>query len=128
MKVAIVGSRGFKSRPLVYQYIDSLPRDTVIISGGARGVDTWAKDRAIIKGLAWIVFLPDLERLRYIEANNPNWSSRKCFGIVAYARNQKIARECDRMVAFWDGKSKGTLSSMNFAKHLGKDVEIISDK
>ena len=37
--VAIVGSRGYRDERAVREYVDSLPDDTVIVTGGARGVD-----------------------------------------------------------------------------------------
>ena len=37
-------------------------------------------------------------------------------------RNTLIVEEADVVIAFWDGKSKGTKDSINKAKSLGKEV------
>ena len=59
MKVAVVGSRGLYIRDLG-RY---LPPDTSeIVSGGAAGVDTSARDYAIAHGLRLTEFRPDYAR------------------------------------------------------------------
>ena len=59
MKVAVVGSRGIVVRNLG-KY---LPKDTTeIVSGGARGVDTCARDYAIAHGIKLTEFLPEYEK------------------------------------------------------------------
>ncbi len=90
MKTAIVGSRNITN-------VD-LPRfipagTTEIVSGGARGVDTIAKEYANRNGLKLTEFLPDYER----------------FGRGApLKRNITIIENADIVLAFWDGKSRGT--------------------
>lgn len=110
MKVAIVGSREFKDIFKVADYVESLPQDTIVISGGARGVDTWAIQAATQRGLKTKVFEAD-------------WNT---FGKSAgMRRNSDIVANCDKLVAFWDGISKGTKDSIDKAKSAGKPVEII---
>ena len=41
-------------------------------------------------------------------------------------RNRQIVDHCDQVIAFWDGKSRGTKSSIDYAKKLGKPVLIVS--
>lgn len=114
MKIAIVGSRTFgdmltdrRMRQRVFAYVATLPKDTVIVSGGASGVDTWAETAARQYGLAVIVFKPD-------------W---KAFGKSAgFIRNRQIITEADSVVAFWDGQSKGTNNSIGLAQAQGKRV------
>lgn len=58
MKVAVIGSRGL-SIPNLEAY---LPEDTTeIISDGARGVDTSARNYAISHGIRLTEFLPEYE-------------------------------------------------------------------
>lgn len=42
-------------------------------------------------------------------------------------RNSEIAGRCDKMIAFWDGESRGTLHAMNQAKRMGKPVWICTE-
>lgn len=109
MKIAIVGSRDFDRLNLVVDYVKSLPKDTVIVSGGARGVDRIAAVAGLNAGLVVIEYRPDWEH----------------GGMGAgFARNTLIVEQCDRVVAFWDGKSTGTLDTINKARKAGKPVQV----
>ncbi|MBR7070567.1 MAG: hypothetical protein IKI29_00120, partial [Clostridia bacterium] len=37
-------------------------------------------------------------------------------------RNEEMVKQCDLVICFWDGKSKGTKSLIQFAKKYGKTV------
>ena len=90
MKTAIIGSRNITNVDLS-RFIPS--GTTEIVSGGARGVDTVAKRYAVDHGLKLTEFLPDYER----------------FGRGApLKRNITIIENADIVLAFWDGKSRGT--------------------
>ncbi|MDA3812925.1 MAG: DUF2493 domain-containing protein, partial [Candidatus Cloacimonetes bacterium] len=53
-------------------------------------------------------------------------SDYKKFGDKAkHIRDKLIAEECDELIAFWDGECEGTKYTMNYAKQLGKTVNII---
>jgi hypothetical protein len=111
MKVAVVGSRDFPFLNRVWDYIYQLPLDTIIISGGARGVDRTAAKAARTRGMQVIEFLADWER------------NGRGAGMI---RNETIVRECDELIAFWDGVSSGTRNSIERARKAGKPVEIIT--
>jgi|SRR5271170_5720138 len=111
IRVAIVGSRDFPKLSKVRRYVRGLPKGTIVVSGGAPGVDRAAVREARRCGLRVKIFLPDLER----------WG-RRSFAI----RNRKIATYCDRLVAFHWNDSPGTAMTIGFAEALEKDVEIIS--
>jgi hypothetical protein len=111
MRVAIVGSRDYPGLPdEVVQYVyKRLEEDDIVISGGARGVDTSAANAANARGLKVVV-------------HPAKWDE---FGKSAgYKRNVTIVEDCDRLVAFWDGTSKGTKHSIDLAHKLGKPVEV----
>lgn len=106
MKLAIIGSRSINNIDIA-PYIQEKP--TEIISGGARGVDTLASEYARRFNIKLTEFLPDYER----------------YGKGApIRRNALIVEACDSLIAFWDGKSKGTLNSINQAKKLGKKTQV----
>lgn len=44
------------------------------------------------------------------------------FGAAAYFRNGWIVEDCDRLVAFWDGESRGTKVAISLALAAGKPV------
>lgn len=108
MKLAIIGSRTIEQITIE----NYLPKGvTEIVSGGARGVDSLAKKLAIQKGIPFVEFLPKYN----------------LYGKAApIKRNKEIAEYADQVLVFWDEKSKGTESTINFFKKLGKDVLIIT--
>ena len=98
MKVAVIGSRNLFVRDLS-KY---LPVGTTeIVSGGARGVDTSAREYANTNGIPLKEFLPDYSK------------HGKGAPLV---RNIVIINYADVVLAFWDGKSKGTLSVIEYCK------------
>jgi hypothetical protein len=108
--VAIVGSREYPDTNDVRDYIDTLRFfDIEIVTGGASGVDKVAEEYALSLGMAvWVV--------------SPNYGQ---YGRRApLIRNTMIAQECDRMVAFWDGRSRGTMDAVRKARQMGKPVDV----
>jgi len=78
--------------------------------GGAKGADTLASIYAKEHNIPIIVY-------------KPNWKKYgRSAGII---RNKDIVNYCDKLVAFWDGKSKGTLNSINLSKKDDKLLEIV---
>lgn len=110
MIVAIVGSRDYENLAAVQTYVRGLPPDTVVISGGAIGVDSDAIATAVACGLRTRVYLPD-----YVF-----YSDRPRFAPLA--RNRLIAAACDQLVAFWNGMSSGTAHVIREAELRGKPV------
>jgi hypothetical protein len=109
LRVAIVGSREYPDLNRVVEYVRNLPPGTTVISGGARGVDATAEGAALALGFEVVVHKPDWRRYGQLKA--------------PLERNKLIARDCDRMVAFWDGKSTGTQHVVGCAQRLSKPVE-----
>lgn len=113
MRVAIVGSRGYSNLNAVIEYVAQLPTDTVVITGGARGVDLTAEVAARKRGLAVVVHLAD-------------WAT---YGKAAgQIRNQTVVDDCDKLVAFWDGTSPGTKGAISAASKASKLDKVFRDK
>lgn len=106
MKLAIIGTRTL----VIEDLKKHIPKGvTEIVSGGARGVDRQAADFAKTHGIKLTEFLPDYAR----------------FGKGApLKRNVQIAEYADEVLAFWNGKSKGTLFTIELFKKLNKKVEV----
>ena len=105
MKIAIVGSRNYARPALVKEFVHAYKGDITIVSGGARGVDTWAVEAAKERGLD-------------IEVINADWD---LYGKQAgFIRNTELIEMADEVVAFWDGQSNGTRDTMNKARKVGK--------
>ena len=106
MKIAVVGSRDITVED-IGKYILNCDE---IVSGGARGVDSSAADYARRNGIKLTEFLPDYER----------------YGRAApIVRNRLIVDYSDAVIAFWNGRSKGTLSVIKYAEKAGKECKVI---
>jgi hypothetical protein len=111
MSIAVIGSRTFTD----YQTLESVmldvlkekganPREVTIVSGGAKGADSLARDFAQKHGAQCMEFLPDWEK------------HGKSAGVL---RNADIVKNSDFVLAFWDGQSRGTRHSLEFARKNG---------
>ena len=123
MKVAIVGSRDYPSRSVVARYVRHLPDEDTNVSGGAKGVDTWAAAAARTLDHSVIEYPVDTKDVGWLQYS-AKISWRQAFAKVAHARNKVIAEVCDRLVAFSFDKSRGTASTIRYARNLGKPVEV----
>ena len=105
--IAIVGSRTISDYKIVKTVLDKIfnPQNIKqIVSGGAIGVDSLARRYANQNELNLIEFLPEWQK----------------YGKSAgFRRNDDIVYNADCLIAFWDGKSKGTLNSVSTAMKRG---------
>lgn len=110
MKVAVIGSRNLS----VVDLGKYLPENTTeIVSGGAKGIDTCAKNYAIANGIKLVEFLPEYEK----------------YGRGApLKRNIQIINYADLVLAFWDGSSRGTNFVIEQCKKSNIPVKIYISK
>lgn len=112
MKIAIIGSRECGNINLEQELIkrfDIVTNDT-IISGGARGIDTLAAQFARKHGIKLLEFRPDYAT----------------YGLGAtFVRNRMIVDVADVVIAFWNGTSRGTKYTIEYAKKKYVPVVII---
>lgn len=105
MKIAIVGSRSI-TLTNIGEYISEHDE---LVSGGAKGIDSCVADYARKNGIKLTEFLPEYER--YARS-------------APIIRNKKIVDYADKVIALWDGKSKGTLSVIKYAEKTGKPCKV----
>lgn len=80
-----------------------------IVSGTARGADTLGEEYGESAGLL-------------VHKRPADWDS---YGKVAgFIRNKEMAEEADGLIAFWDGKSKGTKHMIDVALDKGIEVHV----
>ena len=107
MKIAVIGSRGLKVNDLGKYLPVGV---TEIVSGGAKGIDTCAREYALANGLKLTEFLPEYEK----------------YGRGApLKRNLQIIDYADKVLAFWDGQSRGTKYVIEQCKKRNKKVTVI---
>jgi len=107
MKVAAIGSRNLYVRNLA----DYLPEETTeLISGGAKGIDSDAREYSQKTRIPLTEFLPDYQK----------------FGRSApLKRNLQIIAYADYVIAFWDGQSHGTKYVIDHCRKQNVLVRVI---
>lgn len=109
-KLLISGSRTIRDRAKVFQAIDEMisltlnGEDVTIIEGGAKGVDTLAREFAIERNIPY-------------EEHPADWD--KNGRAAGYIRNVEMVKEADVALIIWDGKSKGTAHAMKKCEKKG---------
>ena len=115
MKVIVAGCRDFTDYDLLCAKLDFLFVNKApcieIVCGEARGADSLGKRYAQSKGYPVLSYPADWKKYG------------KSAGI---RRNKEMAMAADALVAFWDGKSKGTFNMINTMRRLGKPVKIVN--
>lgn len=82
-----------KGRALVHANLVEFPSDWGVVSGGAKGPDSWAEAVAHELGIQCVVYPAEWKR----------------YGRGAgHRRNALIAEHADECLVFWDGESRGT--------------------
>jgi len=112
MRVAVVGSRNIAGKEEYWykKICEKIPRNcTEIVSGGADGIDSLAERYAKEHGLLMKVFYPEYNR--YGKS-------------AAFIRNARIIEYSHLIIAFWDGKSRGTADIIIKCWQTDKPVEI----
>jgi hypothetical protein len=107
MRLAVIGSRTFQDYELLKETLDHY-YITNIISGGDEGADKLVERYAEEKGLPIDVITH--------EENFEMSNSPRTYAII---NNAQI------VVAFWNGKSKGTGDMVTYAKRKNKQMKII---
>ena len=119
MRAGIVGSRRWRNREIVEELVDEFPDGTVIVSGGCRGVDSWAAAAGRSRGLEVAEHLPCLP-----SGGGPRWVYTQAY----HARNLKIVEDSDVIYAFVAADRKGgTENTIKHAQKLGIPVKVITE-
>ena len=112
MNVGIVGSRSFTNYKKFEQVLDKYFENknvNMIVSGGARGVDSMAARYAKEHKISLTEYLPEWDR----------YGKR-----AGFLRNTTIVENSDLVIAFWDGRSRGTLDDIKKARKYNKKLQI----
>jgi len=113
MKVIIAGGRNFNDYNKLRESCDNIlvnQKDVEIVSGTAAEADTLGERYAQEKGYE-------------VKKFPAQWD---LYGKSAgYKRNQQMAEYADGLIAFWDGKSRGTKHMIDIATNKGLKVRVI---
>lgn len=111
--VIIAGSRDFNDYELVCAKCAAFfahRTPTSIVCGEARGADTLGRRWAVEHGIRVDSYPADWDR----------------FGKRAgFIRNEQMAMNADALIAFWDGRSRGTKHMIDIAQQRGLPVRVV---
>jgi len=110
-KIAFTGSRTLVSlnEEMLLELAKIADEKGTIIHGGAIGADELVDEFAYSIGV-------DREVIRPISLTNK---------MDYLYRNIEIITKADRVLAFWDGISRGTKFTIDYAKARGKEVKVV---
>ena len=135
--IAIVGSRDYPRLELVTAMVRELNRENpsfVLVTGGARGVDNAAEEEATRLGHRVISFRPRRAGSGYVidtvtmrpgedwEVEKAAYDGYVTFAQAAFHRNELIVRFANKVIAYWDGRSRGTAHAIGQAEKLHKHL------
>ena len=114
-RVVIAGCRDYdnydEAKPYIDFYLSNIRKenDIVIVSGCASGADTIGERYAKENGFE-------------VEKYPADW--KKYGKRAGPIRNEQMAKICDYVICFWDNKSSGTKSMIEFARKHKKPIRI----
>jgi len=109
VKILVTGSRKLNQADIVWNYFMNRDDITEIIHGGAMGADSLVEAYALQNNIKTTI-------IRSIYPSK---------GEYYLYRNAEMIGMCDEVVAFWDGKSRGTKFTINYAKKRFKKISIV---
>ena len=113
MKIIIAGGRDFDDFDFLCEKVDKIlsrQQEIEIVSGCARGADKLGERYAELRGYPVKRFPAD-------------WGNHG--RAAGYIRNEEMAEYSDALIAFWDGKSKGTQHMIRIAEEQGLKTRIL---
>jgi YspA, cpYpsA-related SLOG family len=112
VRVIVCGSRRWRDRDMIADRLSDLPVDSIIVHGAAGGADSIAHQEAQKLGLL-------------VEPHPARWE--ELGKRAGYVRNKEMAElGADLCLAFWDGRSKGTMHMVDLAEEYGIPFELIT--
>lgn len=106
LKLLVAGSRSITYINLEL-YIP--PMTGMIISGGASGIDALAELYADKHRISKTILRPRYDKYKKS---------------APLKRNDKMVEMCDLVLIFWDGKSRGTKHTIDYAEKIGKPMRV----
>lgn len=104
--VLICGSRGINQLN-ISRYVKNIDKIQKIVHGGCRGIDAIADSWAKANNIETIVYKPNY----------------KVYGKRApLVRDEEMVEFADVVICFWNGKSRGSKYTCDYAKKIGRKV------
>ncbi len=114
-KIFLGGSRTYLDRAAIADKISRLPRDVVVLTSRTHGASAAVRDAVQNQCLQMQVWTARMEKFRTKDA-------------AYFARDEEMIRSADCVIEFWDGRSTGTSHELDYARKLGKPVELVLEQ
>lgn len=129
-RIIIAGGRDFNDYQLAEREFilctDNLQSHQVqIVSGGAKGADTIGEALHVKYNTNLAVFPAQWEVLGGVPCVIGYRNGKAYNKLAGINRNKLMAQNADMLLAFWDGKSKGTKNMIDEAKKLKLEIKIV---
>lgn len=114
-RIIVAGCRDYENYDDAKEYIEMCIKKIkekytlIFLSGGCRGADMLGEKYANENGFR-------------IERYSADW--QKYGKSAGPKRNLQMAKACDYVICFWDGKSRGTATMIYYAKRFKKPLKI----
>ena len=112
-RVVIAGCRNYcnydEAKIFLDECLSEISGKIIILSGGSKGADRIGERYATENGIEIELFLPEWNK--YGKGAGPK-------------RNLQMAEASDFVICFWDKKSSGTKSMIEYAKLCGKPLKV----
>lgn len=116
MKLLVCGGRDFTDYDLFFKHIDYICKTNyieTIIEGGASGADQLAEQYAVGKGIEHIKVKAEWDKYG------------RSAGPIRNTQMLKMLEPNDKVLAFWDGSSRGTSNMIKQAQGANLDVIVV---
>jgi len=130
-RVIVAGGRTFNNEAMAFESLDrllgGLSEDKLeIVEGGASGADRLGRQWAISRGYPYKTFEADWSDLSKPDAViRTRRGGQKYNAKAGHDRNAAMGDYATHLIAFWDGKSKGTKNMIDYAKSKGLKVKVV---
>jgi hypothetical protein len=114
MKLIVAGGRDFldydKCKAVLDHFLQNTSEEIIVLCDKARGADTLGE---------WYA----QQYLDGVEYYPADWERHG--KPAGYIRNREMAKNATHLVAFWDGRSKGTEHMIDLAKEYNLNIRVI---
>lgn len=110
MKIGFTGSRSIKRLTEdMIKVLNKIEKNDIVIHGGAIGADKLIKEWCDSNHITQEIIKPinPSEKVHYLY------------------RNVEIVTRCSKLIVFWNGSSRGTQFTMNYAQKRNKEIILV---